>query len=280
MAVTSIILVAIGLALAVLIWVVNIVVPQKVKGLERTEEIAAVLPGANCGACGNPSCFAYAKLLTDDPGYLTKHPCSQIIEDKEGIERLENVLGITVDAENMYREAVVHCNGNSETIYEYSGAETCKGAAQLLKGFRKCPYACLGLGDCVAVCPQHAISIDGDKHVAVIDTEKCIGCGLCTIECPQNLIELVPAKTKVVLLCNYQTVRDHPGREKCDSGCIHCRKCLKACEFDAITFNSERGIPVFDSEKCTRCGKCVDVCPVGCLKLFSGTGSVLETVQG
>ena len=110
------------------------------------------------------------------------------------------------------------------------------------------------------MCPQDAIFIDPDKGIAVVDTDKCNGCGLCIKECTQNMIELIPADTKVVLLCNYQTLRDVAGREKCDTGCIHCRKCLRACEYEAINWNTDRGIPEFDNDKCTLCRKCIEVC--------------------
>jgi electron transport complex protein RnfB len=279
MAVTIIVLVVIGLALGLLIYVVNVVIPQKVKGLEKTEEIASVLPGANCGACGNPSCFAYARNLTEDNEYLTKNPCGQVLGDTSALKRLEEILEISINADEMSRKAVNHCAGNSGTVYHYSGLRSCKGAAQLLKGYKKCPYACLGFGDCVAVCPVSAISINTEKGIAVIDKGTCIGCGLCVPECPQNLIELLPARTKVVLTCNYQTLRDLPGREKCEAGCIHCRRCLKACEFDAITFDTERGIPVFDSEKCTLCGECIKVCPAGCLAEFAAIDKTAETLK-
>lgn len=279
MGLTIIILVSIGLLLGILIYVVNVVVPQKVQGLERTEEIAEVLPGANCGACGNPSCFAYARELSNDSGYLKKNPCGQALSDKESLKQLEAVLGIEIDVEGMAKKSLNRCNGNSRFIYDYSGVKTCKGAAQLLKGLKKCPYACLGFGDCVEVCPVEAITIDQDKNIAIIDKDTCIGCGLCEPECPQNVIDLVPVKTKVALVCNYQTLRDLPGREKCESGCIHCRRCLKACEYDAITFDAIRGIPVFDNEKCVLCGECISVCPSHCLKVFTGIPLNAEPVN-
>jgi len=169
----------------------------------------------------------------------------------------------------MSKKALIHCNGNSEVIYDYSGVGTCKAAAQLLRGYKKCPYACLGLGDCVEVCPQRAISIKPENSVAVVDTEKCTGCGLCLAECPQNLIELVPAGTKIAFLCNYAPLRDIPGREKCDAGCIHCRKCFKSCEDEAIAWNKERAIPEFDIEKCTLCHKCIDACEQNTLADFT-----------
>jgi ferredoxin len=124
----------------------------------------------------------------------------------------------------------------------------------------------LGLGDCAKVCPQDAISIDPERNIAVVDWEKCIGCGLCLAECPHGLIELVPAGTKVAFKCNYQPLRDIPGREKCESGCIHCRKCFNACEFDAIIWNKEKAIPEFDMDKCVLCMKCIKECPNSVLK--------------
>lgn len=278
-----IILTVIGLACAVIIYLVNVVVPHKVQGLEKTEEIAGILPGINCGACGKPGCFAYAQALTKDADIITKSPCAAVLQDTEGLERLEKTLGVTLDASAMSKKALIHCKGNPEAIYNYSGVGTCKGAAQLLSGYKKCPYACLGLRDCLEVCPQDAISITSSRltvngsglegyltlnheprnfepGVAVIDPEKCTGCGLCIAECPLNLIELVPAGTKIAFLCNYAPLRDILGREKCDAGCIHCRKCYKSCEDEAIVWNKERAIPEFDIEKCTRCSKCIGAC--------------------
>ena len=277
MAVTIIVLVIIGLVLGVLIYVANLVIPQKVKGLGKIDQISALLPGANCGACGNPSCYGYARLLSGDAEYISKNPCTQILGDIEVLQKLEEVLGINIDSSDIARKSVIRCNGKSELVYDYSGVTTCKGAAQLLRGYKKCAYACLGLGDCVAVCPHDAINIDSEKGIAVIDQEKCIGCGLCVGECPQNMIDLISPQTKVVLLCNYQTLRDLPGREKCESGCIHCRKCLNACEYEAITFNTERGIPEFDNDKCILCGKCIEVCPSSCLADFSQVGTSQKT---
>ncbi|GAH94423.1 unnamed protein product, partial [marine sediment metagenome] len=121
---------AIGLACGLIIYFVYVKVPQKVKGLEKTEEINAILPGANCGACGRPGCFAYAQALTQDSNLVTKTPCTLMLQDPESLERLEKALGITLDVSAMSKKALVHCNGNSEIIYNYSGVETCKAAAQ------------------------------------------------------------------------------------------------------------------------------------------------------
>ncbi len=270
------ILVAIGLACGIIIYLVYIKVPQKVKGLEKTEEITSILPGMNCGACGYPGCFAYAQALSQDPELVTKTPCSQVLQDSASLEQLEKALGCKLDATAMCKKALAQCSGNSEVAYDYSGAQTCKAAAQLLRGYKKCPYACLGLGDCVEICPQGAISIDPEKNVAVVDPEKCIGCGLCVTECSQDLIELVSAGTKIAFFCNYKPLKNIPGRERCDFGCIRCRKCFKACEYEAIAWNTEIALPEFNQEKCTLCLKCVEVCPQNTLADFTKTGEKRE----
>lgn len=264
-----IILTAIALFFGILIYIVNKMVPTKVKGIEKTEEVASILPGMNCGACGHPGCFAFAQALSSNPELMTEGRCTIAIQDTEKCAALEKALGIILDADEMNKKALIHCNGNSEVIYDYSGVDTCKAAAQLLRGYKKCPYACLGLEDCVAVCPQGAISIKPENGVAVVDPEKCTGCGLCAAECPQGLIELVPAVTKIAFLCNYLPLRNISGRERCDAGCIHCRKCHRSCENDAIEWNKEKAIPEFDIEKCILCHKCIEACSQNTLAEFT-----------
>ena len=41
--------------------------------------------------------------------------------------------------------------------------------------------------------------------------------------------------------------------------CIGCGKCVKACQFEAITL--ENNLAYIDFEKCRLCRKCVDECP-------------------
>lgn len=47
---------------------------------------------------------------------------------------------------------------------------------------------CIGCGECVAHCSQHALSVVDKK--AVMDTRKCIGCGECILICPQEAIQI------------------------------------------------------------------------------------------
>ena len=52
----------------------------------------------------------------------------------------------------------------------------------------------------------------------------------------------------------------------CKAGCIGCSKCLKVCEFGAITV--ENGLAYIDHTKCRLCRKCVGECPTGAIKMI------------
>lgn len=55
------------------------------------------------------------------------------------------------------------------------------------------------------------------------------------------------------------------GPKECIYGCIGFATCVRACPFQAISMNDE-GLPVVDEDKCTACGRCVEICPK---KLFT-----------
>lgn len=55
------------------------------------------------------------------------------------------------------------------------------------------------------------------------------------------------------------------GNKSCDKGCLGFGTCFEVCEFDAISIID--GLAVIDKEKCTSCGKCIDVCPRAIISL-------------
>lgn len=265
---TVILIGLIGAICGAAIYIVYIRVPHKVPSLRRIDQINSLLPGANCGACGYAGCFALASELVNHPEKAGESSCPMLAGDQEAVKRLEAALGVSIDAESLSKKAMIHCAGNSEVIFDYSGAQTCKAAALIAGGFKRCPYACLGLGDCVNACKYDAISIDKDRQIAVIDYVKCTGCSLCIKECPQHLIQMVPGKTKIAFRCNYGEIKPIANRERCEIGCIHCRKCFKACKYEAIIWNKEKAEPEFITDKCTLCGDCIEVCPNNTLEFF------------
>lgn len=57
------------------------------------------------------------------------------------------------------------------------------------------------------------------------------------------------------------------GPQTCSFGCLGLADCVKVCSFDALSMNTETGLPEVDEEKCTACGKCVKACPKGLFDL-------------
>lgn len=110
-------------------------------------------------------------------------------------------------AEDVYFEksdykAMVMCSCEKETKLRrsvFNPSYSCFMAKTNLGTGLDCKYACIGLGDCLKVCPQQAIILQ--NQTAVI-TNNCCSCGKCIEICPQNIIQLVPRNTKKVILCN------------------------------------------------------------------------------
>ncbi|MBQ4125255.1 MAG: 4Fe-4S binding protein, partial [Desulfovibrio sp.] len=145
---------------------------------------------------------------------------------------------------------------NTKKQGNYVGVTDCRAAALGGVNVGECDYGCMGLGSCVNVCPQHAISlVDG---VAVVDPRKCVACGLCVKACPKGLIELIPESKHVVVQCRNKD-KGPLVKKVCSAGCIGCSMCVKQCEFDAI--HMEGALAKVTYENCTQCGKCAEKCP-------------------
>lgn len=228
----------------------------------RIEKITENLARANCGACGYPGCdqFAMAVLKGEAPvGGCTPG-------GTKTAAMLAQIMGVEGKQEEEPQVARLLCQGEfgvSHLRYEYDGLESCRAAVNLSGGPRKCNYACVGLGDCVRVCKFDAMKIV--NGLVVIDEDKCTACGMCVTECPRDAIELLPRSATVTVRCrNLDTAKE--AMQSCTMACIGCRRCEKACRFDAI--HVVNNCAKIDTDKCTRCGECVPVCPTKCITLL------------
>ena len=229
----------------------------------RVEAVLAVLPGSNCGACGNPSCFAAAEAIAEGKTEVTActaggQPVADAVADVMGVERCV-VAGVV---------SIRHCGGGRAATrsFDYSGIRTCRAVMKVSGGDLKCPYGCLGYGDCVRACPFDAIAID-ERGLPVVDLDLCTGCEVCVGACPRGefgLLSMVLEEAPVAVRCSaHDKIKSR--RENCSTCCIACRKCEKACPADAIHVIDF--LAVVDYDKCTGCGTCVDVCPEECIDL-------------
>ena len=236
-----------GILLGLASWVLA------VKNDPRIEAIEKILPGANCGGCGYPSCYEYAKSMVENDAEPNR-----CVLAKNKSEEIGKVLGKTVSSK-VPKIAAIKCarETNFLTKYEYNGISSCRTAEFFAGGDSCCQYSCLGFGDCITVCPFQALSHNG-RNVPLVNPYNCTGCGKCVAACPRNLIDLIPVTARPFLACNTEE-KGKAVSTICPVGCIGCKLCIKACPENAISMKN-RHIQI-DYNKCTNCGICIEKCP-------------------
>ena len=245
-----------GLGLAVASIVMAVPVDEKAEALE------AVLPGANCGACGFSGCAGYAKALSEGK---TRETALCAPGGNAAAKEIAAILGLS--AGNVIpMAATVLCRGNNTNTgkkFEYAGVQSCKMAAQLFGGSSTCSYGCLGYGDCAEACPMTPSNLRG----------RCAG-GPAPVPRLQAMRSHLPqaahyadapAREEGCVMCHNMD-KGGPARKACKAACIGCMRCVKACEYGAVTVKNN--LAVIDGEKCVACGKCAEVCPSKCIHLF------------
>lgn len=225
-----------------------------VKVDEREERITENLPGANCGGCGFAGCAGCAAAIV-----AGRAPVESCVPGGETVAKaVAEIMGVEAAVKEK-EVAFVRCTGRSlGDKYEYSGVQDCLAAtlAGDRNGSKLCASACLGFGSCVAVCRFGAIRVE--NGAAKVDPSLCTGCGMCRDTCPKQLITMVPAGASVTIPCA-SAEKGGIVRKACESGCIGCKLCEKACEHDAVHVVND--LASIDYSKCVGCGACAEKCP-------------------
>jgi Na+-translocating ferredoxin:NAD+ oxidoreductase RNF subunit RnfB len=237
----------------------------KVEEDPRIDEVAACLPGANCGGCGFAGCRALAEAIVKSD---TMDNLYCPVGGSDVMQHIAAYLGRAVAAREPMI-AVVRCAGacgSRPHTSVYNGAASCLIEAALYKGETDCAFGCLGYGDCTRACLFGALSVNADTGLPEIDEERCSACGACVKACPKNIIELRkkgPKNRRIFVSC---INKDKGGiaQKACTASCIACLKCQKVCAFEAIVV--ENNVAYIDFAKCRLCRKCAGECPTGAIK--------------
>lgn len=235
-----------------------------VPGDDGTDRLREVLPGVNCGACGYSGCDGYARALASGAATNLCVPGGAAVS-----RQISEILGVTF-SDVQGQVAAVRCGGTLDKTgrkMDYAGIETCHAAKQLFGGEGACRYACLGYGDCAAVCPEDAICIEAG--IARVDVRRCVGCGLCEKACPKDLILMLPDTVKMIVRCASRD-RGAETRRVCSAGCICCKRCEEVCPTGAVKVTDN--LAAIDYDRCIGCGQCAKVCPTGCIQIADMAG--------
>jgi len=184
----------------------------------RLEVVEDLLPGNNCGACGEPGCAAFAgKLLGGEvqPGKCT-------VASADTLEEIASFLGVDIGGEEK-RIARLKCAGgsiNARSLCDYQGMGSCRAAVVVDGGVLACNWGCLGLGDC---------------H------ELCSACNDCVEVCPLDLFVLLPESHHLFVQCSSPLSGDN-AVARCTVACDACERC--ALDAPPDTVEMVKGLPI------------------------------------
>ena len=204
----------------------------------RLEVVDDLLPGNNCGACGQPGCFAFAEKLLD--GELSPGKCT--VADEGTLHEIATILEVDVGGEEK-RIARLRCAGGSGSVRDfahYQGMRSCRAAFVVDGGGRACSWGCLGLADCERACTFDAITMN-EEGLPVVEPELCTACDDCVDVCPLDLFVLVPESEKLFVQCN-SPLAGEAATLRCKVACDACGLC--ALDAPAGTVDMLDGLPV------------------------------------
>jgi Na+-translocating ferredoxin:NAD+ oxidoreductase subunit B len=188
----------------------------------RIDEVNGMLPGNNCGACGQPGCRAFAERVIT--GQVQPAQCT--VMNADGVQALADYLGVDAGEANR-RVARLLCGGGSDVAIrraEYRGLQTCAAAAAVAGGGKGCTWACLGLADCERSCTFDAIFMN-DRGLPVVIPSLCTACGDCVDACPKDLFMLMPAEQKLIVQCR-SLLEGAAAEALCSAVCNGCGRCV------------------------------------------------------
>ncbi len=220
------ILVLTGIALAAAAVLYFVSKKFAVKENPKIDNVEAMLPGVNCGACGKAGCRDFANACVKASNEEFAHLFCPV-GGKTTMQKVAEFLGFTVGTREA-TVAVLRCQGTCENAPDkivYSGLKSCRLASRVSVGKSGCPNGCMRFGDCTRVCKFDALHI-GENGIPVVDESKCTSCGACVKICPRSLYELRAKNDgKRVFVACRNVQKAQFARKNCKTACIGCGRC-------------------------------------------------------
>ncbi|GAA5214872.1 RnfABCDGE type electron transport complex subunit B [Corallincola platygyrae] len=131
----------------------------KVESDPRVDELEAMLPGGQCGQCGEPGCRQAAEAMV--AGQLPPTCCPP--GGNSLASGIASLLGVELGE-----------TGDDTQWVAYIEESQCSGCTR-----------------CFKACPFDAI-VGATKQMHTVISDVCTGCRLCEKACPQNCLEMRP----------------------------------------------------------------------------------------
>lgn len=226
----------------------------------RIDEVEAMLPKANCGACGYPGCRPFAESCVageSNPGKCT-------VNSKAMSQYIASFLGVALGEEEK-KVARLACAGGNHVARmrsQYVGLGSCRAATITGGGGKACAWGCLGLGDCEVSCDFDAIRMD--RHgLPIVDEDKCVACNDCVEACPLDLFSLEPISHKLWVACK-NLAEGEKALEDCEVACTGCARCAADAPDGLIQIKHE--LAVIDYSKNRLASPiAIERCPTGAI---------------
>lgn len=235
----------------------------KVEEDPRVEQVETMLPGTNCGACGQPGCRGFAESLVG--GESTPGQCT--VSTADGVMAIARFLGVEAGFGEK-RVARLHCAGGRSSVRrlaDYHGLPSCRAAMLVNGAGRACPWGCLGFADCERACGFGAIRMNAEE-LPVVDIALCTACNDCVEICPLDLFTLEPISTRVIVQCR-SPLAGELARSLCAVACDACGRC--AADAPSGVIQMIDGLPVV-AEPADAPESCTFRCPTGAIRWVEG----------
>ena len=111
------------------------------------------------------------------------------------------------------------------------------------------------------------------SYALIIDHESCWGCRTCEVACKQEIRSPDGVRLIKVLEDGPQIIEGKPDFTFRVTVCQHCDEpaCVEVCPEDAISKRDDN-IVILNEDKCIGCGLCVDECPYDAIAFDSERG--------
>jgi Na+-translocating ferredoxin:NAD+ oxidoreductase RNF subunit RnfB len=231
----------------------------------RIEAVRDLLPGADCGACGQAGCRAFAEAVTS--GRATPAECTVMGPDER--DDVAECLGVTAGRVDRRVARLLCAGGRPVAPYKavYHGVESCAAAAAVTGGGKACPWGCLGYADCAVVCDFDAIEMS-PVGLPVVDLERCTACGDCVEACPLDLFVLMPSDHHLLVQCRNLLSGD-AAESVCSVACNACGRCAMDAETGLIAMIDGLAVVNYDRIEVENPGA-VERCPTGAIVWLEG----------